>query len=227
MNRPVDRPVRRSRGAIFDLDGVLVDTVPLHFRAWKRVFEARGIAFDEDDYLERVDGRTQREGARAMMPDADEREVEAAAERKQALFAEALRGGLRAFDSSVALVHRLADAGIRLAVASGGADIAPVLERIGIAHRLGAVVGGADVARGKPHPETFLAAARALRLDPGDCIVFEDAVAGVRAAERGGFRCIGVDRHGRPERLRGAEAIVADLGELDPDTLFELGEGDA
>ena len=211
------------RGAIFDLDGVLVDTVPVHFLAWKTMFESRGIPFDDAAYLAKVDGRTRQDGVRAMMPDADEATVTAAADQKQVLFVERLARGLAVFESSIALVHRLGEAGVALAVASSSANIRPILARAGILERFGAVVSGADIENGKPHPEIFLTAARALGLSPGECVVFEDAESGVQAAGRGGFHCVGIDRAGRPERLRGADRLITDLAELDASELFGTG----
>ena len=210
------------RGAIFDLDGVLVDTVPVHFLAWKTMFESRGVPFDDAAYLAKVDGRTRQDGVRAMMPDADEATVTAAADQKQALFVEALGRGLTVFDSSIALVKRLDAAGVALAVASSSANIRPILERAGILTRFTSVVSGADIANGKPHPEIFLTAAGELGLEPGECVVFEDAESGVRAARSGGFHCIGIDRNGYPERLRGADRLIGDLAELDANALFAL-----
>lgn len=211
----------KYRGAIFDLDGVLVDTVPMHFRAWKTMFTSRGVAFDFATYLAKVDGRTREDGVRAVMPDADEPTVTHAADQKQALFVDALDGGLNVFDSSLEFVHRLGEAGIPLAVASSSANIRPILEQAGILWRVRSVVSGADVVNGKPHPEIFLTAAQELGLAPDECVVFEDAASGVQAAKCGGFHCIAIDRGGKPERLRDADRVIRDLAEVDASELFD------
>ena len=211
------------RGAIFDLDGVLVDTVPLHFDAWRTMFENHGVAFDEAAYRAKVDGRTRMDGVRAMMPDADERTVRKAADEKQALFVKLLeKRPIEVFSSSVSLVHRLAENGIRLAVASSSVNLRPILKRAGIEHRFQAVIGGADVEKGKPDPEIFLTAAAGLGLPPADCIVFEDAAAGVEAAKRGGFFCVAIDRTGRPESLEAADMTISDLQQFDAFPLFGI-----
>ncbi|MEZ5935680.1 MAG: beta-phosphoglucomutase family hydrolase [Alphaproteobacteria bacterium] len=211
------------RGAIFDLDGVLVDTVPLHFEAWKTMFHHHGVAFDEAAYRAKVDGRTRSDGVRAMMPDADEATVQRAADEKQALFTALLaKQPLKVFDASISLVHRLADGGVPLAVASSSINLAPILQRAGVDHRFQVIVSGADVLHGKPDPEIFLRAARRLGLAPADCVVFEDAAAGVEAAKRGGFFCVAIDRLGRPENLQAADMIISDLQHLDADQLFGI-----
>ncbi len=210
------------RGAIFDLDGVLVDTVPLHFWAWQTMFDLHRIAFDEDDYRQKVDGRTRLDGVRAMMPDADQSTVIAASEQKQSLFLDRLAKGLKVFESSIRLVHTLGDAGIELAVASSSANLRPILVQAGIDHRFKSIVSGTDIVKGKPDPEIFLKAAGELGLTADDCVVFEDAASGVAAAKRGGFYCIGIDRNRNPERLHGADIIVDDLAELDPTKFFDI-----
>lgn len=210
------------RGAIFDLDGVLVDTVPVHFWAWKTMFENHGIAFDSHLYLEKVDGRTRIDGVRAMMPHASERSITKAADQKQALFVDRLTDGLKVFESSIRLVNRLSEAGIQMAVASSSANIRSILSQVGILDRFGSTVSGSEIANGKPHPEIFLTAADQLGLSVAECVVFEDATSGVQAAKSGGFYCVGIDRNEQPDRLAGADVLVSDLGELDAATLFAL-----
>ncbi len=214
----------KFRGAIFDLDGVLVDTVPVHFWAWKTMFESRGIPFDTDAYLNYVDGRTRQDGVRAMMPHANEAVITAAADQKQALFVDRLTDGLKVFESSIRLVNRLSEAGIQMAVASSSANIKSILVQAGIHDRFGSIVSGSEIANGKPHPQIFLTAAQQLGLTAEECVVFEDATSGVQAAKSGGFYCIGVDRNEQPDRLAGADTLVSDLGELDAANLFALND---
>lgn len=210
------------RGAIFDLDGVLVDTVPVHFWAWKTMFESHNIPFDSDAYLEKVDGRTRYDGVRAMMPNAKESVIKEAADQKQALFAERLTGGLTVFESSIRFVNRLYEAKIPMAVASSSANIRTILLQAGILDRFGSTVSGSEISNGKPHPEIFLTAAQQLGLMADECVVFEDATSGVQAAKSGGFHCVGIDRNAQPDRLVGADVIVSDLSELDATSLFSL-----
>ena len=214
------------KGVIFDLDGVLVDTVPLHFAAWQRMFGEFGYHFDYRDYHEKVDGKPRQEGVRGVMSDASEDVIEAAGRTKQAYYMEMIeQGQLRPFPSSVSLIKELREQSILLAAASSSVNTRVILDRIGVLDDFAAIVTAADVERGKPEPEIFLAAAQRLNLDVDDCVVFEDALSGVTAAKRGGFVCIGVDRHGHADYFAEADVVVGDLGELDYAGISEIHAG--
>jgi beta-phosphoglucomutase len=203
-------------GVIFDLDGVLVDTVPAHYSAWRRMFLDEGYAFDQDIYHQKVDGRPRFDGARAVMVDATPERVAAACARKNEYFREAIeRGEFNVFSTSVAFVEECQRAGLKLAAASSSENVRLILDKVGLLDRFDAVVGGRDVAVGKPDPSIFFAAADRMRLPADECVVVEDAVSGVAAAKSGGFYCVGVVRSADRSRLGAADLIVSDLGELD------------
>jgi beta-phosphoglucomutase len=211
------------KGVIFDLDGVLVDTVPLHFAAWQRMFGEFGFHFDHLDYHEKVDGKPRQDGVRAVMHSASEATIEAAGLTKQAYYLEMIdQGQLHPFPSSIPLIKELRQQGVLLAAASSSVNTRIILETIGVLDDFAAIVTADDVEHGKPHPEIFLTAARELNLDVNECVVFEDAVSGVTAAKRGGFGCVGVDRHGHPQYFEQADAVVSDLGELDYTGICEI-----
>lgn len=237
---------RERDGVIFDLDGVLTETARLHAGAWKRVFdpflkrraERLGEPFrpfdDRVDYLAHVDGRKREDGVRTFLasrgihppeggpddpPEAET--VRAVASTKDAMFQEALAAGVEASPGARALLEALRDAGLRIAVASSSRSCAAVLAAAGLDDLIEARVDGLELARlalpGKPHPAMFLEAANRLGLTPGRLVVFEDALAGVEAAHRGGFGLVvGVDRAGQAQALRdhGAEAVVETLTEV-------------
>ncbi|MHC5704617.1 MULTISPECIES: HAD family hydrolase [Streptomyces] len=235
------------RTCLFDLDGVLTRTAKVHAAAWKEMFDdfLRGRADREGtafvpfdavrDYDEYVDGRPREDGVRTFLAsrgvelpegapgDPPEREtVSGLGTRKNALVLRRIReDGVEAYEGSVAYVHAVRDAGLRTAVVSSSANCRDVLAAAGIEdlfdERVDGVVAREQRLHGKPAPDTYLAAARALGVAPGDAAVFEDALAGVEAGRAGNFGLVvGVDRTGQAEELRrhGADVVVDDLAEL-------------
>ncbi|MBN1282288.1 MAG: beta-phosphoglucomutase family hydrolase [Proteobacteria bacterium] len=208
---------------IFDLDGVVVDTVPLHFQAWKRMFNEYGHEFTFDDYKRKVDGIPRYDGARAILTGLSEKDLRTAADKKQLYFRELLDAAeIPVYDTTIALIDSLISAGIKVAVISSSRNCPHILKRIGLYDRLGAVISGDDIAKGKPDPEIFLAAAERLGASPENCIAFEDAVLGVEAAKNGKMKCVGIDRYDNPGRLAMADAVIADAGETSVERLREL-----
>ena len=233
------------RACLFDLDGVLTQTAKVHDAAWKAMFDAYLASreepfrpFDEvRDYDEYVDGRPRYDGVRAFLqsrgidlpegrpddPPAAET-VHGLGNRKNEIVLKMIREhGVQPYEGSVRYVRAARDAGLRRAVVSSSANARDVLEAAGIADLFDTVVDGAVAERerleGKPAPDTFLAGARALDVEPADAAVFEDALAGVQAGRAGGFGfVVGVDRAGQADALRehGADIVVDDLAELQP-----------
>lgn len=181
-------------GYIFDLDGTLVDTMPLHYRAWNQAMQAAGLScpLDEDMFYS-LGGVPTREVASLIAQHYGLRiDPEKVFHHKEALFT-ALQGDARLIEPVVAIARRLA-ATRPLAVASGGPRdiVRRSLEMTGLAPLFRAVVTPEDVARGKPAPDLFLLAARKLGVPPGRCLVFEDAEPGFKAAEAAGMSCVRV-----------------------------------
>jgi beta-phosphoglucomutase family hydrolase len=235
------------RACLFDLDGVLTQTAKVHAAAWKEAFdgylrqraERTGddfVPFDAiADYDSFVDGKPRADGTRSFLqsrqidlpegdaddpPDAET--VQGVGNRKNDILLRRIRDdGVQAYDGSVAYVRAARDAGLGRAVVSSSTNCADVLVAAGLAdlfeQRIDGVVAEQRQLRGKPAPDTFLAGARALGVQPGEAAVFEDALAGVEAGRAGGFGfVIGVDRVGQAEALRehGADLVVTDLAEL-------------
>jgi beta-phosphoglucomutase len=204
------------KGLIFDLDGVLVDTVPVHFSAWSRMFEEYGYKFGKREYRSLVDGRPRFDGARAVMINHSEQEVREAADKKNEYYVEAIdRGEFQVFEAAVTLVRQSLENGYGLAAASSSANVRAVLDKAGLLDAFPVVVGGDDVENGKPNPDIFLAAAEGLGLAVEECIVIEDSKSGVQAAKNGGFYCVGLQHEDHTDDLLGADKIVNSLSELD------------
>ena len=232
---------------LFDLDGVLTQTAKLHAAAWKEMFDAfllersrqTGEPFHPfetaSDYAEYVDGKLRQDGVRAflasrgiVLPEGSPDDppsaptVHGLGTRKNDLVLELIRGrGVDVYEGSVRFVEAVRDVGLRRAVVSASKNCREVLAAAGIEHLFEVRVDGSVAAeanlRGKPAPDTFLAAAAALGVEPARGAVFEDAIAGVEAGRAGAFGwVVGVDRVGQAAALRrhGADTVVADLSEL-------------
>ena len=229
---------------LFDLDGVLTPTAKIHFKAWKQTFDEflseRGSSFEEftqDDYNEYVDGMSRFDGVRTFLKSrgielpegadddsgsSGEPTVHGLGNRKNDRVLELIESdGVKPYPGSLSYVKAAKEAGLARAVVSASANCRPVLRSAGIEDLFDAIVDGkvADEQhlKGKPHPDTYLAGARALGVDPSVGAVFEDATAGVQAGHDGHFGyVVGVDRvdHAAALKSHGADVVVKDLGDL-------------
>jgi beta-phosphoglucomutase family hydrolase len=232
---------------LFDLDGVLTQTAKVHAQAWKQMFDEflrgwskrTGQPFREfdlvADYDEYVDGKPRLDGARSFLqsrgielplgspddpPGADT--LYGLGKRKNDIVLELIHEqGVEPYEGSVAFVRRAIEQGLRRAVVSSSTNCKDVLEAAGIEDlfevRIDGHVAEQDHLAGKPAPDTYLAGARALGVEPKQASVFEDALAGVEAGRAGNFGwVVGVDRVGHADALRrhGADVVVRDLAEL-------------
>jgi beta-phosphoglucomutase family hydrolase len=232
---------------LFDLDGVLTQTAKVHAAAWKEMFDAylhqraqrTGEPFREfdavADYDAYVDGKPRYDGVRSFLasrgielpqgtpddpPGAET--VDGLGNRKNELVLKLIHDqGVQAYEGSVRYVRAARDAGFPRAVVSSSANCRDVLRAAAIEDLFDAVIDGVVAAQeglgGKPAPDTFLAGARALGVQPREGAVFEDALAGVQAGRAGGFGfVVGVDRVGQRDALlaHGADIVVEDLAEL-------------
>jgi beta-phosphoglucomutase family hydrolase len=225
---------------LFDMDGVLTQTAKVHAAAWKQMFdeylhrraEQTGEPFREfdivHDYEAHVDGKPRYDGVRDFLTsrgiEPEDDLVKRLGDRKNDLVQALIRkNGVETYDGSVRYVHAARDAGLKTAVVSSSKNTPEILAAAGIADLFDDVVDGHAVEdrgiKGKPAPDTFIAAARDLGVEPARAAVFEDALAGVEAGRAGGFgHVIGVDRGGERDALRahGADVVVADLADLLP-----------
>ncbi|MEU1408350.1 beta-phosphoglucomutase family hydrolase [Streptomyces sp. NPDC005728] len=232
------------QACLFDLDGVVTKTAVVHAAAWKETFDAflrdhegrEARPFDEiDDYDEYVDGRPRADGVRSFLasrgihlpegaPDdpPDAATVHGLGNRKNDLLLERIRtGGVEAYEGTLRYLDAVRAQGLRTAIVSSSANCRDVLRAVGAEHyfdvRIDGVVAAERNLPGKPHPDTFLAAARDLGVEAARSAVFEDALAGMDAGRAGGFGyVVGVDRVGQTDALyaHGASIVVKDMAEL-------------
>ncbi len=233
------------RACLFDLDGVITKTAVVHAAAWKETFDAFLRGRDGDgfrpfdatrDYDTYVDGRPRADGVRAFLasrgielPEGaaddgpDRATVQGLGNRKNdLLLARIRRDGVEAYDGTLRYVRAVRANGLRTAVVSSSANCRDILASVGAEGLFDVRVDGVVAAErglpGKPHPDTFLAAARDLGVPASASAVFEDALAGMDAGRSGHFGyVVGVDRVGQADELRthGADVVVADLAELE------------
>ena len=219
----------RVYAAIFDMDGVLVDTYHAHFQSWLEVARSAGLTFTEEQFAPTF-GRTSREIiAKFWGPQlTNEAEIAALDAQKEAAFRRIISRDFPAMPGAGKLLADLRAAGFALAIGSSGPpeNVALVLEKLCAGSLFGAVVTGMDVTRGKPDPQVFLLAAQRLGVPPARCVVIEDAAPGVDAAHAAGMRCVGLVSTGRTaEELSAADMVVFSLAELSPELLRRLIDG--
>jgi beta-phosphoglucomutase len=201
---------------IFDLDGVLVDTVSLHFKAWQKLFSEYGKTFSFQDYKSKVDGIPSIDGAKAILAEFSQRDLYDIVVRKKEYFFEfAKEEGIKPYATSVSFVEELKAHHIKVAVISSSKSCREILQLAGISDSFEVVVTTNDIDKGKPEPEIFLKAAQELDVPPKNCVVFEDALLGVEAAKRAGMKCVGVDRYDNPARLKDADNVISDMSNID------------
>jgi len=206
-------------GVVFDLDGVLVDSGEAHRRAWQRLGDEVGTPFS-DALFARTFGQRNADIVPAWLGNVAPDRADALGARKEALYRDLVRAGeARAYPRVPGVLAALRAGGARLAVASSGPreNVALLVDRLGVAGLLDAVVSSEDVRRGKPDPEPFLRAAERLGVVPVRCAVVEDAVHGVEAARRAGMLAIAVLTSTPRDALAaaGAELFVGEVGDLD------------
>lgn len=192
---------------LFDLDGTLADNMPSHQQAWNALFPALGVTVDEADFFRWSAGLTNREIFPRLLGRAlNDAELAVWSERKEALYREIYGPQMAEIAGASAWLDRLTQAGRSCAVGTAAPpeNAAMVLDGLNLRRYFRAVVGGADIQHGKPHPEVFLRAAERLGVPPeaySRCVVFEDAPAGIEAAFRAGMRCVVVTTSLRAEDI--------------------------
>jgi beta-phosphoglucomutase len=212
------------RACIFDLDGVLVDTARYHYLAWKRLAEQLNIKFTEEDN-EHLKGVSRMDSLEIILNSAnlkiDQKTKDEFADLKNRWYFEYIIRMTpdEILPGSLQLINELKKEGIKIALGSASRNTPIILERIKLENTFDAIADGNIVSRAKPDPEVFLTAAGMLNVNPEECIVIEDAIAGIRAAKSAGMRCIGI---GSATILTEAHYVVSGLNKLDLKLLLKI-----
>jgi beta-phosphoglucomutase family hydrolase len=220
--------VAEQAGFIFDMDGVLIDSMPVHVQAWLQILAERGVRPSPEEFLRSTGGKTNGQILREVFgPDFADAAIAACAERKERLYRSLCRTRLAPVPGAMPFLDQTRRLGIRMAVATSAeqANRDFVLGGLGLRDYFGAVVGGEEVRRGKPDPEAFLTAATRLDVPPARCLVFEDALAGIQAASRAGMRAVALATTLDAAEFRNLPHVVQvadNFSALDPERLFSL-----
>lgn len=213
-----------KKAIIFDLDGVIVDTAKYHYLAWKSLANELGFDFTETQN-ELLKGVSRVKSLEILL---DIGKVKLSDEKKEALLIEKNKEYLEEVNKMTAdeilpgisaLLNFLDKENIKYALGSASKNAPLILKKVGLYNRFSAIVDGNDVSKAKPDPEVFLIAAKKLNANPKDCIVFEDAIAGVKAANTAGMVSIGI---GDKETLRKADYVFSDTSKIEMGLIKQL-----
>ncbi|MDE5910420.1 MAG: beta-phosphoglucomutase [Lachnospiraceae bacterium] len=210
----------KFKGIIFDLDGVLVHTDKLHYRAWKKIADARGISFNEE-MNNLLRGVSRMESLEIILrnyhgPALSEDEKLAIAEEKNSYYKEELKAMTPAdvTEEVREALSALKAAGMKVAIGSSSKNTKFILKQVGLYRLFDAVSDGTNIRKSKPDPEVFLKAAEYISLAPSECLVVEDAVAGIEAAKSGGMKAAGIGDAASYEKTDYRLATFANLKDI-------------
>ncbi len=219
---------------IFDFDGIIVDTEPIHYRAFQEILVPLGMGYSWDEYLRSYIGYDDRDAFRHLfltkgkgLTDAG---LQALIEEKGAAFQRIIASGIGPYPGVVELVRALSG-DLPLGLCSGAlpADIEPILGHLGIAGLFDAIVTAADVRASKPDPESYsLAVTRLAAACPGSgikpeyCLAIEDTPAGITSARGAGLKVMAVTNSYPAEELAGADRIVSSLADVELETIRDI-----
>lgn len=216
-----------TKGLLFDLDGVIVDTAKYHYLAWKQLAAELGIQFDEKDN-ERLKGVSRMANFEIILSldsrTMPQEEKEACCKKKNDIYVayinklqqEEILPGVREF------IEDTRKKGYKIALGSVSKNAPLILERLAITDLFDKIIDGTKVEKAKPDPEVFLKGAQELEIQPEDCIVFEDSVAGIEAAHNGGMKAVGI---GKKVMLAESDLVIPGFANIDIDTLRNSIEG--
>jgi len=211
-----------GRAVLWDMDGTLIDSEDLHWIAWRNTLANEGIFITHGQFLSSFGQRNDSILPRWLGAGATPERMERIANAKEEVYRRRVRrNGISPLPGVANWLHRLHQEGWLQAIASAAprANVDAVLEALSATHIFQAIASAEDVHRGKPDPEVYLTAAARVGVPPEQCIVVEDALAGIEGARRAGMKCIGVSRDGKHLP---ADVVVQSLDLLEPDAFEKL-----
>jgi beta-phosphoglucomutase family hydrolase len=216
----------REKAVIFDMDGVLIDSAHVHFKSWQLLGEELDVVFTEEQFVKGF-GRTSREVLVDDWPEKNlsERQIEERDQKKEEYFRQLLEQEFPCMEGALELFRKLYEEGFQIGIGSSGPseNVRFTIKKMNLQKYLTAYVTGSDVTLGKPDPEIFNTVANKLEIANSNCIVIEDAVAGIKAAHAAGMKCIGFVSSGHThEELSEADLLIDSLHELTVDKIDQL-----
>lgn len=214
----------RLEAVLWDMDGVIADTADYHYGAWREVLAERGVTVSREQFMKFFGQRHDTIIGHFIGQGLSEKEVEAISEKKQALYRRNVAKNIVPLPGAVELIKSLNKQHIKAAVATSAVrpNVTVILKGLGIEDCFQAVAYGKEVAEGKPSPQIFLLAAKKLGVPPANCVVIEDAIAGVTAAKRAGMKCVAVTNSHPGDKLQEADLVVNSLEKVDISVLAGL-----
>jgi len=224
QKRTEKRVGKMNQGIIWDLDGVIVDSAPFHFEAWREFTAAKGKEFIHKDFRKVFGMRNEDILVYIFGEKLEPGLLKTWSDEKEERFRQLIQSKVKPFPGALKLVGNLHAVGYKQAVASSTPlkNIHLILRALTIADFFDAIISGEEVARGKPDPEAFLRAAMCMALVPDTCLVIEDSVAGIAAAKKAGMRAIAITNTVPREKLASADQVVQSLEEVDLKTIAQL-----
>ncbi|QEM68628.1 HAD family phosphatase [Geobacter sp. FeAm09] len=217
----------QADAVIFDFDGIIVDTEPLHHKAFQRILEPLGLGFSWQQYVDTYMGFDDRdafiEAFASQNRPLDAATLASLVEQKARVFQTVIQDGITSYPGVVELITKLHQMQVPLAISSGAlrSDIAPIVQQLDIAHCFDVIVTADDVTKSKPDPETYRLAfkklaSRTAPLSPERTVAIEDTPAGISAAQGAGLQIIGVTNSYPKELLSTATVVLDSLEKLIP-----------
>lgn len=210
---------------LFDLDGVIVDTAHFHYQAWRRLANEK-LGFDiSEEFNETLKGVSRTESLDRILAHGgislDDTTKEAYATLKNQWYVELVNQMTPAdiLPGVTVFLEKTRLAGIKIGLGSVSKNAKPILEHIGLVDAFDVIIDGTKISKGKPDPEVFLKGAEELGVAPSECVVFEDAVAGIESGQRAGMKTVGI---GLPHILTKADVVLPNLNYLTPNDLEKI-----
>jgi beta-phosphoglucomutase family hydrolase len=206
------------KAAIFDLDGTLLDNNEVHLVAWKKYLKESGLEFTDDEYKEKISGRTNLDAVQQIYKkEMTEEEASKYYLEKEKIYREMYEADIAPIAGLEGFLQELKDQGITMAIATSGiqVNIDFMFDHVPIQKYFKEIINSSHICKGKPDPEIFLRTAEALQIAPENCIVFEDSISGVAAGKAAGMKVVALTTTHIPDELENADVVIKDYTELD------------